>query len=126
MQPPIPHRQPQSTIDNRQSQTLFVADLSFISLRKVLPSVAHRLPRGTPGVVLLKPQFEAGPKEVPRGGVIKDPAVLDRVRAEFETWLDAEGWAIHGTITSPIRGGDGNTEFLIHLATPEEGNRARQ
>src|SRR5690606_17131803 len=70
-----------------QAISLFVADLSFISLRKVLPSVAMRLGPGTEGVVLLKPQFEAGPKDVPRGGVIKDAAVLDRVRREFLEWL---------------------------------------
>ena len=115
-----------SKFATRNSLAFFVADLSFISLRKVLPSVAHRLPAGTPGVVLLKPQFEAGPKDVPRGGVIKDPAVLERVRSEFAEWLDSEGWRVLGTITCPIRGGDGNTEFLIHLATPEKWNRARQ
>ena len=53
----------------------FVADVSFISLRKVLPSVASRIPAGTPGVVLLKPQFEAGPADVPRGGVVRDETV---------------------------------------------------
>lgn len=96
----------------------FVADLSFISLRKVLPSVASRLAPGTPGVVLLKPQFEAGPKEVPRGGVIRDAAVLERVRSGFVAWLEGEGWQVFGVIPSPIRGGDGNTEFLVHLGTP--------
>lgn len=107
-----------STFDNRQLPQLFVADLSFISLRKVLPSVAHRLAPGTPGIVLLKPQFEAGPKDVPRGGVIKDEAVLERVRREFLEWLGDNGWHVYGMIASPIRGGDGNTEYLVHLATP--------
>ena len=102
----------------RNSIALFVADLSFISLRKVLPSVANRLAPGTPGVVLLKPQFEAGPKDVPRGGVIRDEAVLERVRSEFVAWLEGEGWQVFGIIPSPIRGGDGNTEFLVHLETP--------
>jgi 23S rRNA (cytidine1920-2'-O)/16S rRNA (cytidine1409-2'-O)-methyltransferase len=96
----------------------FVADLSFISLTKVLPSVAQRLAPGTPGVVLLKPQFEAGPADVPRGGVIKDETVLARVRAEFEDWLTSGEWALCGIIPSPIRGGDGNTEYLVHVRTP--------
>ena len=98
--------------------SFFCADLSFISLRKVLPSVAFRLGPGTEGVVLLKPQFEAGPKDVPRGGVIKDEGVLSRVREEFVSWLVGEGWVVYGMIASPIRGGDGNREFLVHVATP--------
>lgn len=97
---------------------LFVADLSFISLRKVLPSVAARVAPETPGVVLLKPQFEAGPKDVPRGGVIRDEAVLQRVCDEFVSWAASEGWRVCGIIPSPIRGGDGNTEFLVHLISP--------
>ncbi|MEP6871216.1 MAG: TlyA family RNA methyltransferase [Anaerolineaceae bacterium] len=98
--------------------SFFVADLSFISLRKVLPAVAGRLMTATPGVVLLKPQFEAGPAAVPRGGVIKDARVHQRVCDEFVAWATGEGWAICGIIASPIRGGDGNVEFLVHLTTP--------
>ncbi len=110
--PELPVPRGESTI------SLFVADLSFISLRKVLPSVAGRVPPGTEGIVLLKPQFEAGPRDVPRGGVIKDPAVLERVRSEFVAWLEGEDWRLYGMIASPIRGGDGNTEFLVHVSTP--------
>lgn len=116
-----------AAIGNRQSSiSFFCADLSFISLRKVLPSVAMRLGGGTEGVVLLKPQFEAGPKDVPRGGVIKDEGVLSRVREEFVGWLVGEGWVVYGMIASPIRGGDGNREFLVHVATPEAGNDGRR
>lgn len=96
----------------------FVADLSFISLRKVLPSVASRLPAGTPGVVLLKPQFEAGPAAIPRGGVIKDSRIHEQVRTEFCEWAESAGWTICGIIASPIRGGDGNLEYLVHLVSP--------
>jgi 23S rRNA (cytidine1920-2'-O)/16S rRNA (cytidine1409-2'-O)-methyltransferase len=102
------------------SLTLFVADLSFISLRKVLPSVAGRLARRTEGIVLLNPKIEAGPKDVPRGGVIRNAAVLERVKAEFLEWLAGNGWHVYGMIPSPVRGGDGNQEFLVHLATPGE------
>jgi 23S rRNA (cytidine1920-2'-O)/16S rRNA (cytidine1409-2'-O)-methyltransferase len=98
---------------------LFVADLSFISLRKVLPSVAQRVEAGTPGVVLLKPQFEAGPEDVPRGGVIRDVAVRERVRDDFVGWAGENGWVVAGVIESPIRGGSGNIEYLVHLRAPE-------
>ena len=100
----------------------FVADLSFISLRKVLPSVAARVAASTRGVVLLKPQFEAGARAVPRGGVIKDAAVHERVKAEFETWAVSEGWTVCGIIASPIRGGDGNLEYLVQLVSPQAGH----
>ncbi|MBI2773263.1 MAG: TlyA family RNA methyltransferase [Chloroflexi bacterium] len=98
----------------------FVADLSFISLRKVLPSVAARVEAGTLGVVLVKPQFEAGPAEVPRGGVIRDAAVRERVLAEFREWALENGWTILSAMESPVRGGDGNVEYLVHLQSPRE------
>ena len=97
---------------------LFVADLSFISLAKVLPSVAARLTPGTEGIVLFKPQFEAGPADVPRGGVIRDAGVRARLMTGFEAWLRDDGWEHRGTIEFPVRGGDGNVEYLLHVATP--------
>jgi 23S rRNA (cytidine1920-2'-O)/16S rRNA (cytidine1409-2'-O)-methyltransferase len=99
----------------------FVADLSFISLRTVLQSVRARLAPATMGVVLLKPQFEAGRAEVPRGGVIRDAAVHTSVREGFVAWLRAGGWDVLGLVESPIRGGDGNLEYLVHLRTPAAG-----
>ncbi|WP_322817924.1 TlyA family RNA methyltransferase [Tepidiforma sp.] len=101
---------------------LVVADLSFISLEKVLPSVAARVPPRTPVIALLKPQFEAGPAEVPAGGVIRDEAVLQRVKERFLRWAAEHGWETCGIIPSPIRGGDGNTEFLVCLRTPPVGD----
>lgn len=97
---------------------LFVADLSFISLTKVLPSVAARVTAGTPGVVLLKPQFEVGPAEVPRGGVVRDATVRERARDAFLAWCAAARWHVLGVIESPLRGGDGNVEYLVYLRTP--------
>ncbi len=96
----------------------FVGDLSFISLRKVLPSVEMRVAPGTPGVVLFKPQFEAGREFVPRTGVIKDEELRARLVAEFLAWLAEQSWQTRGVIESPIRGGDGNVEYLVSLATP--------
>ncbi len=94
---------------------LAVADLSFISLTKVIPVLARVVaPRG--GLVLLvKPQFEAGRAEVSRGhGVITDPAIHDRVRDEVEACLVDAGCAVIGWCDSPLAGGDGNREFLVH------------
>lgn len=97
----------------------FVAvDVSFISLRKVLPSVASRLPAGTEGVALLKPQFEAGPADVPRGGVIRDATVRGRVVAELLAWFAANHWTVAADMACPVAGGDGNVEHLVHLRTP--------
>ncbi|GAB4320872.1 MAG: TlyA family RNA methyltransferase [Dehalococcoidia bacterium] len=100
----------------------FVADLSFISLRKVLPSVAERVPPGTPGVVLFKPQFEAGRAEVPRGGVIRDAEVRGRALAAFGQWCDEVGWVIRAEMDSPVAGASGNVEVLLSVESP--GKRA--
>ena len=97
---------------------LFVADVSFISLRKVLPSVAARLPARAPGVVLLKPQFEAGPADVPRGGVVRDEAVRQRVLNEFRQWALAEGWEVVDSADCAITGDRGNREIVVHMRTP--------
>lgn len=99
---------------------LAVADLSFISLTKVIPVLARVVaPRG--GLVLLvKPQFEAGRAEVSRGhGVITDPAIHDRVRDEVEACLVDAGCAVVGWCDSPLAGGDGNREFLVHARIAE-------
>ena len=69
-------------------------------------------------VLLVKPQFEAGRAEVSRGrGVITDPAVHDRVRAEVAAALVAAGCAVVAWMDSPLRGGEGNREFLVHAVT---------
>ncbi len=99
---------------------LAVADLSFISLTKVIPVLARVVaPRG--GLVLLvKPQFEAGRAEVSRGhGVITDPTIHDRVRDEVEACLVDAGCAVIGWCDSPLAGGDGNREFLVHARVAE-------
>ena len=96
----------------------FVADVSFISLRKVLPSVAFRLPVRTPGVVLLKPQFEAGPADVPRGGVVRDETIRARVLDQFRQWTLAAGWDVLDSADCAIAGDRGNREIVVHLRTP--------
>ncbi len=94
-----------------------VIDVSFISLRLVLPPIAHLLVPGAWVVALVKPQFEAGKAEVGRGeGVIRDAAVHARILAELQDWIPSHTpFAIRGLTDSPIYGRDGNREFLLCL-----------
>lgn len=97
---------------------LVVGDLSFISLRLVIPVLVTLCQPGASMVLLVKPQFEAGRQEVDRGrGVITDPAIHDRVRAEVEDALVEAGCSVRGWTDSPIVGADGNREFLVHATT---------
>jgi len=95
-----------------------VMDLSFISLRSVLPAVWPFLRTGGTLVALVKPQFEAGKAEVDKGrGIIRDTAVQDAVLADIQAFALAQlpGAALVGTMDSPITGTDGNREFLLGL-----------
>ncbi|MGH9164706.1 MAG: TlyA family RNA methyltransferase [Acidimicrobiales bacterium] len=96
---------------------LVVADLSFISLVTVADAlVGANAEPGADVVVLVKPQFEAGRAEASRGrGVISDPAVWHRVLIEVASAFEGRGAAMMGAMTSPLRGADGNVEFLVHL-----------
>ena len=95
---------------------LAVADLSFISLRLVLPAISRLTRPGAPIVTLVKPQFEAGKNQVPRGGVVRDPATHRRVLLDLWAWAAANGMTPRGLTTSPIRGPAGNVEFLLALS----------
>lgn len=96
-----------------------VGDLSFISLRLVIAPLASVCQPGTPMVLLVKPQFEAGRAEVSRGrGVITDPAVWERVRGEVELAITDAGCRVVGWVDSPITGADGNREFLVYAVAP--------
>jgi 23S rRNA (cytidine1920-2'-O)/16S rRNA (cytidine1409-2'-O)-methyltransferase len=90
-----------------------VADLSFISLRLVLPALVSVLAEPSLCVVLVKPQFEAGRAEVGKGGVVRDPAVQARVVAHVEEDLRSRGLSVLGSTESPILGPAGNREFLV-------------
>jgi len=97
---------------------IVVGDLSFISLRLVIPTLVELCQPGSPMVLLVKPQFEAGRQEVDRGrGIITDPAIHDRVRGEVDAALVASECAVVGWTDSPITGADGNREFLVHATT---------
>ena len=91
-----------------------VCDASFIGLRTVLPAPLARAAPGAWAVALIKPQFEAGPGCVGKGGVVRDPAVHRRVCAAVRDWWSAlDGWAVQGVTESPITGPEGNREFLV-------------
>ncbi len=95
--------------------SLLVADLSFISLRLAIPPILPSLAPGADAVLLVKPQFEAGRDDVGAGGIVRDALVHDRVKREIwdfflETDLRPLAWDV-----SPILGGEGNREFLLHL-----------
>jgi 23S rRNA (cytidine1920-2'-O)/16S rRNA (cytidine1409-2'-O)-methyltransferase len=98
-------------------------DLSFISLSHIFPVLPPLLLPEGHAVALVKPQFEAGPGAVGKGGVVRDPAVHIRVLHAVLAAAESHGLYPWGLIPSPVAGGDGNIEFLLHmrLAPPESG-----
>ena len=90
-----------------------VCDASFISLAKVLERPLELAAHQCRLVALIKPQFEVAREEVGKGGVVRDPALHERVCGEVRQWLEGLGWDIEGIVTSPITGPQGNVEFLI-------------
>jgi len=89
-----------------------VIDVSFISLKAVLPAVDRVTRRPTQLIALIKPQFEAGRSNVKKG-IVRDPAVHAAVCDEIAAFVASLGWKVDGVIPSPIDGGEGNKEFLI-------------
>src|SRR4051794_39341289 len=90
-----------------------VCDASFISLAKVVEAPLKLARPGAKLVALIKPQFEAGRGEVGKGGVVRDPAVHERVCAEAREWISTQRWTVIGITPSPITGPEGNVEFLL-------------
>jgi 23S rRNA (cytidine1920-2'-O)/16S rRNA (cytidine1409-2'-O)-methyltransferase len=98
--------------------TLAVIDVSFISLRLVLPAVPRLLVPGAPVVALVKPQFEVGRERVGKGGIVRDEADRRQAVADVVEAARALGFAVLGETTSPITGGKGNVEYLVYLRAP--------
>lgn len=94
---------------------IVTVDVSFISLRHILPVVPPLLGDAADVVALVKPQFEAGRSEVGKGGIVRDAAVQARVVEEVTAAADALGLRRAGLTDSPIAGMEGNREFLLHL-----------
>ena len=92
---------------------IVVCDASFIGLAKVLEAPLKLARPGAKLVALIKPQFEAGREEVGKGGVVREPAVHRRVCADADAWVRSQGWSVVGITESPIRGPEGNVEFLL-------------
>ena len=92
-----------------------VADLSFISLVTVAPALARLTTEGAELVLLVKPQFEAGRARVGRGGVVRDAEVRRAVLGEVTAGLGDAGLIVTAVLPSPLRGADGNVEFLAHV-----------
>ena len=96
-------------------------DVAFISLRLILPAVRRWLAPAADVVALVKPQFEAGPRQVGKGGIVKDTAVHRQVLTDLLPWTRAHGWTPHGLMRSPIVGAEGNVEFLLWLRPNDAG-----
>lgn len=95
-------------------------DVSFISLKLILPPLKALLKRPADIAALIKPQFEAGREKVPKTGVVREPKVHEEVLEQVLTFASEEGYLIKGLTFSPITGGEGNIEFLVHLRLDAE------
>jgi 23S rRNA (cytidine1920-2'-O)/16S rRNA (cytidine1409-2'-O)-methyltransferase len=94
--------------------SLVVADLAVISLEKVLPAVRRSAPEAEV-VALFKPQFEVGKGEVGKGGIVRDPLIVEAALQRFRTWCGGNGYQVAGQAASEITGAEGNQEFFFHL-----------
>ena len=95
------------------------ADVSFISLTKILEPLKRLLAPGGEAVVLVKPQFEAGREKVGKKGVVRDPAVHEEVCRQVMAYAESLGLAVGGLTYSPVKGPEGNIEYLLYLRKPD-------
>ena len=93
---------------------LIVCDASFISAAKVLGRSMELVKTRAELMTLVKPQFEVGPENIGRGGLVKDIALSEQALNNFKSWVAEQGWSVDATDISPIKGGDGNTEYLLY------------
>lgn len=96
---------------------LVTVDVSFISLRTVLPSIVA-LAAGAEVIALVKPQFEVGKANVPKGGVVREESLQARAVADVVAAAEALGLACRAATPSPITGAQGNREFFVHFGAP--------
>ncbi|HUZ88169.1 MAG TPA: TlyA family RNA methyltransferase [Candidatus Baltobacterales bacterium] len=93
---------------------LVVIDVSFINLEKVLPAILRAAPEAEV-VALFKPQFEVGRSEVGKGGIVRDPSVVEVALARFRDWCEGNGYTVLATAPSEVAGAQGNREIFVHL-----------
>jgi len=94
---------------------MIVADTSFISLKLVIPSAEKFMRHDTKILALIKPQFEAGKKNIGKGGVVKDLKIIEQVIQDLECFFKERGYRVNQVIPSPILGPKGNQEYIISL-----------
>jgi len=103
-----------TTEDIPDAIDLVVCDASFIGLETVLPAALNLVQPGGHVIALIKPQFEVGKGRVGKGGVVREPELHQEVCDRIEAWLNGlDGWSVLGLTESPIKGPEGNVEFLI-------------
>lgn len=93
---------------------LIVCDASFISAMKVLERSLSLAARTANLITLVKPQFEVGKAGIGRGGIVKSESLSLQALSDVSAWVTAQGWHVAATCKSPIKGGSGNTEYLLH------------
>lgn len=93
-------------------------DVSFISLKLILPHIYRLLKSGGTAVALIKPQFEAGKSALNKNGIVREERVRLKIRDELAEFSAGCGFEVKGTVQSPITGGDGNVEYLMYLRKP--------
>lgn len=101
--------------------TFACMDVSFISLKLILPVLKNILKVGGSAISLIKPQFEAGKDKVGKKGIVSDPRVHEAVLEDILQFANLNGFDVRGLDFSPITGGTGNIEFLAHLVATDEG-----
>ncbi len=99
----------------REKVDIVVADTSFISLKIVIPSAEKFMRHDTKVLALIKPQFEAGKKNVGKGGVVKDSKIREQVIQDLELFFKERGYSVNQIVPSPILGPKGNQEYIISL-----------
>ncbi len=94
--------------------SLFVVDISFIGLEKVLPAL-RRVAPGARVVALFKPQFQVGRGEVGKGGIVRDQGAIEAALGRFREWCAANGYVVRAEVPSEVPGADGNQEIFVDL-----------
>ena len=94
---------------------LIVADLSFISLTLVLKAVVNAVAKNAEFIVLIKPQFELGQDALNKRGIVKDNRIRVEALSKIQSFCEQNGWTVKASAQSPIKGGDGNVEYIMHF-----------